>query len=138
MATVTFTGKEEGGKTYEAIPPNRYHAFVLDAEEKTSSKGDPMIQLTFEISSGEFAGRRIWNYLVLSENNMFFVRKCIEALGIEWTEGKPLDVGLNLIGKQCLIDVKIELYQGNEKNAIKFGGYHALESTKIMRGSMPF
>jgi len=138
MALLKFTGEEKSGGTYQVAPPDRYLAVVHDAIEQTSSKGDPMLKLTWEITSGDHEGTRIWNYLVLNEKGMYCVRKCIEALGVEWTKGQALEVGENLVGRQCEIDVKIELYQGQEKNAVKFGGYHASESTKIMQGGIPF
>ena len=138
MASVIFSGEEKSGGVFEVAPAGRYQASVYDAEEMTSSKGDPMIKMIFEIASGDYEGTRIWNYLVLNDKGLYSVRRCIEALGLEWTKGQPVEVGNNLIGRECEIDVKIECYQDKDKNAIKFGGYHALESTKIMQGGVPF
>ena len=138
MALVTFTGEEKSGSTFEVAPAGRYQASVYDAEEVTSSKGDPMIKMVFEIASGDHEGTRIWNYLVLNEKGMFNARRCIEALGIEWVKGQALEIGTNLVGRECEIDLKIDEYQGKDKHAVKFGGYHALESTQIMRGGIPF
>jgi hypothetical protein len=138
MATITLTGEEKGGGSFDVAPAGRYMANVYDAEETTSQKGDPMIKMVWEISNGDHEGTRIWNYLVLNEKGMYNVRQCIEALGVEWVKGQPLEIGNNLVGRTCEIDVKIDLYQGKEKNAIKFGGYHATEATKIMAGGIPF
>ena len=138
MASVTFSGEEKSGGVFEVAPAGRYQASVYDAEEMTSSKGDPMIKMIFEIASGDHEGLRIWNYLVLNEKGMFNARRCVEALGVEWIKGEPLDSGSNLIGRECGVDVKIGQYQQQDKNEIKFGGYHALESTKIMKGGLPF
>ena len=138
MALATFTGEEKGGTTFTVAPPGRYQASVYDAEELESSKGDPMIKVIWEIASGDHEGTRIWNYLVLNEKGLYNVRKCIEALGIEWVKGQPLEIGNNLVGRECEVDIKIGQYLQQDKNEIKFGGYHALESTKIMKGGVPF
>ena len=107
MASVTFSGEEKSGGVFEVAPAGRYKASVYDAEEMTSSKGDPMIKMIFEIASGDYEGTRIWNYLVLNDKGLYSVRRCIEALGLEWTKGQPVEVGNNLIGRECEIDVKI-------------------------------
>ena len=139
MALITLTEENsKGGTSFDVAPAGRYLANVYDAEEMTSAKGDPMIKMIWEISSGDHEGTRIWNYLVLNDKGLYNVRKCIEALGIEWSKDKPVEVGNNLVGRECEIDVKIEIYQEKEKNAIKFGGYHATEATNIMRGGVPF
>ena len=138
MALATFTGNEKGGTSFDVAPAGRYMVSVYDAEEMTSSKGDAMIKVIFEIASGDHEGLRIWNYLVLNDKGLYNVRKCIEALGLEWVKGEPLEIGNNLVGRECEVDVKIELYQEKEKIAIKFGGYHATEATNIMKGGVPF
>ena len=137
MALVTFTGEEKGG-TFDVAPAGRYLAKVYDAEEMTSKKGDTMIKVIWEISSGDHEGTRIYDYLVLNERSLYSVRKCVEALGLEWVKGVPFELGNSLVDHECKVDVKIGYYQDKEKNEIKFGGYHPTESTTIMKGGVPF
>ena len=137
MALVTFSGEERGG-SFDVAPAGRYQASVYDAEETVSSKGDTMIKMVFEIASGDHEGTRIFDYLVLNEKALYSVRKCVEALGLEWVKGVPLELGNNLVGRECEVDVKIGQYQDQDKNEIKWAGYHAMESTKIMKGGLPF
>ena len=138
MALATFTGNEKGGTSFDVAPAGRYLAHVYDAEEMTSSKGDEMIKVIWQIADGDHEGTRIWDYLVLNDKGLYNVRKCVEALGIEWVKNQPLEIGNNLVDRSCEVDVKIELYQEKEKNAIKFGGYHATDATQIMKGGVPF
>jgi hypothetical protein len=135
---VIFTGEEKGGGTFEVAPAGRYLVNVYDAEETESAKGNPMIKIIWEISSGEHEGKRIWNYLVLNDKGMYNARKCIDALGVQWSKGQPLEIGNNLVGRECEADVNIQIYQEKEKNGIKFGGYHKTESMNIMEGGIPF
>ena len=138
MALVTFTGEEKSGSAFTVAPAGRYQASVYDAEEMTSSKGDQMFKVTWEIISGEHEGLRIFDYLVLNDKALYSVRKCVEALGLEYVKGVPIELGNNLVGRECEIDVKIGQYQQQDKNEIKWAGYHAMESTKIMKGGLPF
>ena len=138
MALVTFTGEEKSGSAFAVAPAGRYQASVYDAEEMTSSKGDQMFKVTWEIISGEHEGLRIFDYLVLNERGLYSVRKCVEALGVDWVKGQPSEIGNNLVGRECEVDVKIGQYQDKDKNEIKWAGYHAMESTKIMKGGLPF
>jgi len=135
---VTFTGEEKGGGSFDVAPAGRYLVNVYDAEETESAKGNPMIKIVWEISSGEHAGKRIWNYLVLNDKGMYNARKCIDALGVQWSKGEPLEIGNNLVGRECEADVNIQIYQEKEKNGIKFGGYHKTEAMEIMKGGIPF
>jgi hypothetical protein len=138
MVQVTFSGNEKGGTSFAVAPAGRYMVSVYDVEETISSKNDPMIKITFEIVGGEHEGNRIWNYLVLNDKGLYNARRCIEALGVEWTKDQPLEIGNNLVGRQCEADVKIELYNEKEKNAIKYGCYYPTEATAIMQGGLPF
>jgi hypothetical protein len=46
---------------YSPIPDGEYILKALDAEEKTTSKGDgSYIKVKFEVAKGEYAGRLLW------------------------------------------------------------------------------
>lgn len=54
------TGVPAGGN-YDPIPEGEYTLKALDAEERTTSRGDgSYIKVKFEVASGEHAGRLLW------------------------------------------------------------------------------
>ena len=49
------------GGSYDPIPEGEYVLKALDAEEKTTSKGDgSYIKVKFEVAKGEYSGRLLW------------------------------------------------------------------------------
>lgn len=58
------------GGSYDPIPDGEYWLKALDAEEKTTSKGDgTYIKVKFEVVKGEHAGRLLWqNFNVVNPN----------------------------------------------------------------------
>jgi hypothetical protein len=47
--------------SYDPIPDGEYVLKALDAEEKTTAKGDgSYIKVKFEVANGDYAGRFIW------------------------------------------------------------------------------
>lgn len=47
--------------SYDPIPDGEYILKALDAEEKTTAKGDgSYIKVKFEVAKGEYAGRLLW------------------------------------------------------------------------------
>lgn len=59
-ADVTPDAGAPGGN-YDPLPEGEYTLKALDAEEKTTSKGDgTYIKVKFEVTKGEHAGRWLW------------------------------------------------------------------------------
>jgi hypothetical protein len=48
-------------RSYEPLPKGEYELKCTEAEEKTTQKGGTMIAATFEVVSGKYANRKIWN-----------------------------------------------------------------------------
>ena len=48
-------------RSFEPLPKGEYELKCTEAEEKTTQKGGQMIAATFEVVSGKFANRKIWN-----------------------------------------------------------------------------
>ena len=58
------------GGTYDPIPVGDYFLKALEAEEKSTSKGDgSYIKVKFEVMKGEFAGRLLWQNFNISNPN---------------------------------------------------------------------
>lgn len=54
--------------TFELLPKGTYCFLVQTKEDKTSRSGDPMVALTLEVADGEYAGKLVWDNIILSTN----------------------------------------------------------------------
>ena len=76
MAILNFNANEvEPSKEFEPIPAGKYVAVITDSEMKETRAGTGhYLQLEFEITDGEFAGRKLWSRLNLENQNAEAVR----------------------------------------------------------------
>jgi hypothetical protein len=58
---VSDYGSEE--KSYDLLPDGKYDVIVADAKEKLTKKGDRAIEISFQVVSGQFQNRLIWETL---------------------------------------------------------------------------
>lgn len=116
---------------FDPLPDGQYPVKVVEVEERSTSKGDPMWSLQLEVLSGQYAGRIIFDNITWSEAGMKRVKFVLRRLGLELSgeqEIKPED----LVGKAALVTTMIDTYfsekHGKEKrrNQIPFDGYERL------------
>jgi len=76
MATLNFNANEvEPSRTLDPIPAGKYIAVITDSEMKETRAGTGRyLQLEFEITDGEFAGRKLWSRLNIENQNAEAVR----------------------------------------------------------------
>lgn len=56
--------------SFEPIPKGHYEAIILDTDVKETKRGDGQyIAVTFQITEGEYTGRRVWQNLNVSNPN---------------------------------------------------------------------
>ena len=62
MATLNFNAHEvEPTVAFEAIPAGKYNAVIVDSEMKQTKSGNgSYLELTFEVTEGEYKGRKVW------------------------------------------------------------------------------
>ena len=62
MATLNFNAHEvEPSVAFEAIPAGKYNAVIVDSEMKQTKSGNgSYLELTFEVTEGEYKGRKVW------------------------------------------------------------------------------
>ncbi len=62
MATLNFNAHEvEPSVAFEAVPAGKYIAVIVDSEMKQTKSGNGnYLELTFEITEGEYKGRKVW------------------------------------------------------------------------------
>ena len=76
MAILNFNANEvEPSKAFDPIPAGKYVAVITDSEMKDTRAGTGRyLQLEFEITDGEFAGRKVWARLNIENRNPEAVR----------------------------------------------------------------
>ena len=76
MAILNFNANEvEPSKAFDPIPAGKYVAVITDSEMKDTRAGTGRyLQLEFEITDGEFAGRKLWSRLNIENQNAEAVR----------------------------------------------------------------
>ena len=76
MAILNFNANEvEPSRELEPIPAGKYVAVITDSEMKDTRAGTGRyLQLEFEITDGEFAGRKLWARLNIENQNAEAVR----------------------------------------------------------------
>lgn len=76
MAILNFNANEvEPSKEFDPIPAGKYVAVITDSEMKDTRAGTGRyLQLEFEITDGEYAGRKLWSRLNIENQNAEAVR----------------------------------------------------------------
>lgn len=101
----------------EALDEGVYSLIVSEAEETTSSSGNPMISLTFDVQ-GVDGNRKIWDNLVLIDKCMWKVKEFFAAIGVDVSSVVTIDV-VELIGMSVNAKIIKTVYQGEDKNEVK-------------------
>jgi len=121
---------------YTPLPEDSYLSQIVSAQETTTKKsGTENWKVKFEVLTGEFRGRFIFDNFVLTEKALPRLKKLCSAIGMDVSRKvnvKPAD----LLDKKCLVDVIIETYdddEGNEKtrNKVKFAGFRRANAADI-------
>lgn len=70
MAILNFDASAIEVKSNEPIPAGTYEAVVVESEIRPTKAGNGSgVNLTFEILSGDYKGRRVFNWLTLNHTN---------------------------------------------------------------------
>lgn len=112
---------------FTVMPAGKYEVLIDSGAFKYASTGSPMINWKFAIRDDvegqeQFKGRFQFSNLVFNENTEGVVQGFIKAIGVP--DGMDFKEPQDLIeyakGKAVLINVKIKMYQGEERNEVGF------------------
>lgn len=78
-------GKAEPMEDYKPLPADNYTVVVETAEYKPTATGKDMYMLSFKVTEGAHAGRKVWNNIVISPESP-------TALGIAFRDLATLGV----------------------------------------------
>lgn len=102
--------------SFESIPKGIYPAVLDDCKyEISKNSGQPMWNVRFTISEGDYANRKLFTYMSFSEKALPGTKRQIKQFAPELLSGpfnakKVADEGV-LIGKQVRVKVDIENYK---------------------------
>ena len=99
------------------LPPNEYTAHAICGELFTAKSGMPGYKITFAICDGEYAGRRLWADLWLSDAALPQTKRDLAKLGVTTPQQleQPLPPGI-----RCKLKVTLRTSDdGTQFNAVK-------------------
>lgn len=102
--TVTAAAAEMG-----PIPADEYRCRIIDGGLFVSKTGTPGYKLTFEVLDGDFAGRRVWHDIWISEAALPMAKRDLAKLQITSPEQmeSPLPEGI-------IVSAKVALRRGDD------------------------
>ncbi|RLG44477.1 MAG: hypothetical protein DRN81_04510 [Thermoproteota archaeon] len=64
------------------LPEGEYPVVMVDWMKTEAASGSPMIKVTWEVTSGEYAGSRIFDNFVVTDRGIFRACLALKALGV--------------------------------------------------------
>lgn len=121
---IDMTGVDENAGGFQVLPRGIYPSIVDDLVFGASkNSGNPMFTWTFEVSEGEFAGRKLFFHSVLTAEQLPRLKKILMRIAPDVLEGpfKPKEVAEqgSLVGRQCRVRVDIRKYEGEDRNNVR-------------------
>ena len=101
----------------EPLDEGVYHLRIAKVEETTSSTGNPMLKVEYDVTDVD-GGRKLWDNYVLIDKCLWKVKELFEAIGVDTSELVEMDV-TELVGMEVNGKVIQETYNGDIVNRIK-------------------
>lgn len=108
--------------TLEPVPAGTYEAQLASYEIKAGKKG-PYYSCIYELTEGEFVGRKMYDNLSLASQSLWVFKSTAMALGEdedtfagEFDSDVVLD---NCLGHPCRLDITVGDYKGKAKNDVE-------------------
>ena len=101
----------------EPLEEGVYHLQIAKVEETTSSTGNPMLKVEYNVLEVE-GNRKLWDNYVLIDKCLWKVKELFDALGIDTSELVEMDV-TELVGLEVQAKVIQETYNGDVMNRVK-------------------
>lgn len=94
-----------------------YNLTIAKVEETTSSTGNPMLKVEYNVN--DVAGnRKLWDNYVLIDKCLWKIKELFDALGIDTSAVVEMDVN-ELVGMQVNAKIIQETYNGEVVNRVK-------------------
>ncbi len=101
----------------EALPEGTYHLMIAKVEETTSSTGNPMLKVEYDVLEYE-GSRKLWDNFPLIETALWKLKELLDAVGMDTSAVVDMDP-MDLVGQEINAKVIQEEYQGETVNRVK-------------------
>lgn len=101
----------------EPLEEGIYRLSIAKVEETTSSTGNPMLKVEYDVLGVE-GNRKLWDNYVLIDKCLWKVKELFDALGVDTSNLVEMDV-TELVGMEVQAKVIQETYNGDIVNRIK-------------------
>lgn len=101
----------------EPLEEGVYHLRIAKVEETTSSTGNPMLKVEYDVVDVD-GNRKMWDNYVLIDKCLWKVKELFDAIGVDTSELVEMDV-TELVGMEVNAKVIQETYNGDIVNRIK-------------------
>lgn len=114
-------------KGFELLPKGKYNAIVDEVSFGDSSGGNAMLTVVYQVTEGEFEGRKLWDFFVLEGNGAeyalpklkkFLVRICPDVDMSNFNPDAFANSG-TAVGRECTISVTIQTQKKGERKGEK-------------------
>lgn len=101
----------------EPLEEGVYHLRIAKVEETTSSTGNPMLKVEYDVMDVD-GSRKLWDNYVLIDKCLWKIKELFDAIGVDTSELVEMDV-TELVGMEVNGKVVQETYNGDIVNRIK-------------------
>lgn len=112
-------------KGFKPLPNGDYVCVVDNVEEAETSAGERAWNIRFKVIEGKYAGRYLFDKI--NVENPKKMQKLKALYTIVFGAKLPSEImETDLLDEKILVTTTIETYNGKDRNAIGFDGYHAV------------
>lgn len=101
----------------EPLEEGVYHLRIAKVEETTSSTGNPMLKVEYDVMDVD-GSRKLWDNYVLIDKCLWKIKELFDAIGVDTSELVEVDV-TELVGMEVNGKVIQETYNGDIVNRIE-------------------
>lgn len=124
MALINANPQAELKPEFETVAAGKYAMRIKTVEDRNPEKNDLKLTLEFvdpPMNLVNLAGQpckavgNLFDYVMLDADKQWKLRQLTEAVGLPWTSYDPV---VTLPGKEVQVQVKLEAYEGEQKNKV--------------------
>lgn len=120
---MNLSNVEESGN-YSPLPAGDYPVRVIDSEVRESRSGESRLSFTYQVTSGQYAGRQIFDGFSLWSSNpkaVSVAQSRLKSMALACHHPNPnfIQDSSEFHGKEMIVRTAIREYNGNEYTDVK-------------------
>jgi hypothetical protein len=118
--------KTDAWRADDQLPPGTYLMKIIEAEDGTSSGGNPQIVLDLAVVGGEWKGAEKRDWITVTEASLGRVVQVLQAFDYPIPEGEFELKVADLVGRTAEVVLRPESWtdrEGNAREGVKVKGY---------------